>query len=144
MTDLIVITGDKVIFLPQFGAALVVPKPGKMKGSGPGTVRGKKICVIGDEKKVEVQGCQYLTPQYCIPGSGTLKIDTLASNQKAKKSRTGGQTVLLRGMTFKAKFEVQSPAKQPPPAAGPPIPDPTKHYMGQGMFVTNNKLAKGS
>jgi hypothetical protein len=144
MTDLIVITGDKVIFLPQFGAALVVPKPGKIEGSGPGTVKGKKICVIGDEKKVEVKGCQYLTPTYCIPGSGTLKIDILASNQKAKKSRTGGKTVLLRGMTFKAKFEVQSPAKQPPPGPGSPIPDPMKIYMGQGMFVTNNKLAKGS
>ena len=74
------------------------------------------MCVDGDEKKVEVAGCSYyMTPQYPIPGTGTLKIAALAGNQKATKTSTGGKAVLLKGGNFTASFEVQSPAKQPPP-----------------------------
>ena len=52
MTDFILIEGDKANFLPNFGAAVVVVRPGNLKGSGPATLNGKKICVDGDEKKV--------------------------------------------------------------------------------------------
>jgi hypothetical protein len=52
--------------------------------------------------------------------------------------------VLLKGSMFTAKFEVQSPAKQPPPAPGPPIPDATPQYSGQGMFITTNIKFQGS
>jgi hypothetical protein len=144
MEDLILIDGDQVIFLPPFGAAVVVPQPGKLEGSGPATLKGKKLCVEGDEGKVSVPGCMYMTPQYCIPGTGTLKIDALAGDQKAKKTNTGGKVVLLKGKQFTAKFEVQGPAMQPPPGPGPPIPDPTSQYSGNGMFVTTNTLFKGT
>ena len=144
MADFILIDGDQVIFLPMFGAAIVVPQPGKLAGSGPGTLNGKKLCIDGDEKNVAVAGCVYLTPQYSIPGTGTLKIDSLASNQKAKKTNTGGKAVLLKGQQFNAKFEVQSPAQQPPPGPGPPIPDATTQYSGHGMFATTNTLFKGT
>jgi hypothetical protein len=144
MEDLVLIDGDQVIFLPSFGAATVVPQPGKLEGSGPGTHKGKNLCVEGDEGKVSVAGCMYTTPQYCIPGTGTLKIDTLAGDQKATKTNTGGKAVLLKGTKFTAKFEVQSPAQQPPPGPGSPIPDPTSQYSGQGMFITTNTLFKGT
>jgi len=144
MEDLILIDGDTVNFLPSFGAATVIPQPGTLEGSGPATLDGKKLCVDGDESKVEVAGCTYMTPQYCIPGTGTLKIDSLASDQKATKTQTGGKAVLLKGNTFTAKFEVQSPAQQPPPGPGSPIPDPTTQYSGSGMFVTTNTLFKGT
>jgi hypothetical protein len=85
-----------------------------------------------------------MTPQYSIPGTGTLKISALASDQKAKKTKTGGKAVLLKGGTFTAKFEVQSPAKQPPPGPGSPIPDATPQYSGKGMFVTTNSKFQGS
>jgi len=127
-----------VIFIPAFGAAIVVVQPGKLEGSGPATIGGKKICVDGDESKVEVAGCTYMTPQYSIPGSGTLKIAALAANQKAKKTQTGGKVVLLKGGSFTAKFEVQSPAQQPPPGPGAPIPDATPQYSGNGMFIPAN------
>lgn len=143
MADFILIDGDQVTFLPMFSPAIVVPKPGKLAGSGPATLNGKAICVDGDETKVEVTDCMYATPQYCIPGKGTLKIAKIASNQKAKKTKTGGKLVLLKGMQFTAKFEVQSPAKQPPPGPGSPIPDPTPQYSGQGMFITTNMLFQG-
>jgi hypothetical protein len=143
MADSILIEGDTVLFMPTFGAAMVVVQPGKLEGSGPATIRGKKICVDGDESKVSVAGCTYMTPQYSIPGSGTLKIAALASNQKAKKTKTGGKAILLKGGNFTAKFEVQSPAQQPPPGPGSPIPDATPQYSGNGMFVTTNTKFNG-
>ncbi|MFT7265138.1 MAG: hypothetical protein ACI9A2_003222 [Halioglobus sp.] len=144
MADLILIEGDQVIFTPAFGAAIVVVKPGKLQGSGPATIQGKKICVEGDEAKVEVPGCTYMTPQYSIPGTGTLKIDALAGNQKATKTATGGKAVLLKGGNFTAKFEVQSQAKQPPPGPGSPIPDATPEYSGNGMFTPANTKVMGT
>lgn len=144
MPDFILIEGDKANFLPNFGAAVVVVQPGNLTGSGPTTLNGKKICVDGDEKNVSVPGCTYMTPQFSIPGTGTLKIAALAGNQKAKKTKTGGKAVLLKGGTFTAKFEVQSPAKQPPPGLGSPIPDPTPQYSGNGMFITTNTKFRGT
>jgi len=143
MSDHILIDGDRALFMPNFGAALVVPQPGTLKGTGPASVNGKKICVDGDERDVSVPGCVYMTPQYCIPGTGTLKIDSLAGDQKATKTRTGGKAVLLKGGTFTAKFEVQTPAQQPTP--GGPVPDATPHYGGgTGMFNTMNTKFQGT
>jgi hypothetical protein len=100
--------------------------------------------VDGDEKDVSVPGCTYMTPQYSIPGTGTLKISALAGDQKAKKTQTGGKLVLLKGSSFTAKFEVQSPAKQPPPGPGSPIPDASPQYSGSGTFITTNTKFQGS
>ena len=144
MTDFILIEGDQAIFMPNFGAAIVVVQPGDLQGSGPATLNGKKICVEGDEQNVSVPGCTYMTPQYSIPGTGTLKIDSLASDQKAERTNTGGKAVLLKGGNFNAKFEVQSPAQQPPPGPGSPIPDASPQYSGNGMFVTTNTKFQGS
>jgi len=144
LPDFILINGDKANFIPSFGAAIVTVKPGTLEGTGPATLNGKKLCVDGDEKKLSVPGCPYMTPQYSIPGSGTLKISALAGNQTAKKSSSGGQLVLLKGGNFTAKFEVQSPAKQPPPGPGSPIPDATPEYSGQGMFITTNTKFQGA
>jgi hypothetical protein len=144
MGDFILIQGDKANFLPNFGAAVVVVMPGDLKGSGPATLNGKKVCVDGDEKQVSVPGCTYMTPQYSIPGTGTLKIAALAGNQKAQKTNTGGKPVLLKGGNFTAKFEVQNPAKQPPLGPGSPIPDATPQYSGSGMFITTNSKFQGA
>ena len=144
MSDYILIEGDKANFLPAFGAALVVVQPGILKGNGPATLNGKKICVEGDEKDVSVSGCSYIEPPYVIPGTGTLKIESLAGDQKAEKTKTGGKAVLLKGSQFKAKFEVQSPARQPPPGPGAPVPDSKPDYSGEGMFVSTNTKLKGT
>ena len=127
-----------------FGVATVVVQPGDLTGSGPGTFEGKTLCVDGDEEDVSVPGCMYMTPQYCIPGTGTLKIDSLAGDQVAEKTKTGDTLVMLKGGQFTAKFEVQSPAMQPPPGPGSPIPDSTPEYSGDGMFVTTNTKFKGT
>ena len=38
-----------------------------------------------------------MTLSHSIPGTGTLKIASLADNQKATKTKTGGKAVLLKG-----------------------------------------------
>ena len=144
MSDFILIDGDMAMFMPSFGAAVVVVQPGTITGSGPATLDGTLLCVEGDESSVSVPGCMYMTPQYSIPGTGTLSIDALASDQLATKTSTGSTPVLLKGGNFTAKFEVQSPAQQPPPGPGSPIPDATPSYSGQGMFMTTNVKLKGT
>jgi hypothetical protein len=141
MADFVLIDGDKAMFLPAFGQAIVTVKPGQLKGSGPGTIGGKRICVAGDESSVSVPGCMYIAGPFSIPGSGTIKIDRLAGNQTAQKTNTGGKAVLLKGGNFTAKFEVQSPALQPTLAG--PVPDSTPSYSGQGMFIPGNTKMKG-
>lgn len=144
MADHVLIHGDMAIFRPSFGAATVVVQPGTLEGSGPATLGAKKLCVDGDEASVVVRGCMYMTPQYSIPGTGTLEISGLAGDQKAQKTSTGDKKVLLVGGTFTAKFTVQSPAQQPPPGPGPPIPDATTEYSGSGSFVTTNAKFRGT
>lgn len=142
MVDFILVDGDKAIFQPTFGAATVVVMPGTLKGSGPGTLKRKKLCVAGDEDSVEVQGCVYIAPPYVIPGTGTLKIKKLRSDQKARQTKTGKKLVLLKGKMFDAKFEVQSPAKMPRPPL-PPADDATPQYSGSGSFTTTNTIFRG-
>ena len=144
MSDLILVNDDLVQFNQAFGLAMVVVRPGRLSGSGPGTLNGKSICVDGDQNQVSVPGCVYMTAVYSIPGTGTLKIDSLSANQIATKTRSGAKPALLKGVSFIAKFEVQSPAQQPPPGPGSPIPDSTLQYPGSGSFITANQTIRGT
>lgn len=145
MSDYIIIDGDQAVFMPSFGAATVVPIPGQIAASGAATLNGVKVCIEGDESSVEVAGVTYFTPQYSIPGTGTLLIDELASDQVAEHTRSDGTNVILKGSNFKAKFQVDSPAQQPPPGSGSPIPDSTTTYSGgQGSFITTNAKFKAT
>ncbi len=143
--DFIIVNGDKIIFNPQFGPAIITPKPGKMKASGKESIDEKtKImpCIVGDEKQVKVSGIKYIVGPFVIPGTGTLTIASLGPNQIAKKTKSGGKKVILKGASFKAEFIVQSPAKLPHPLSGV-VPDPVPKYFGTGLFVPSNKKIKG-
>lgn len=144
MADYVLIDGDIVNFNPAFGIATVVVQPGTLQGSGKATLGGKPVCIEGDEADVSVAGCTYTAGPYSIPGTGTMKIDSLAGDQKATKTNSDGKPMLLKGSLFIAKFEVQSPAQQPPPGAGSPIPDATTSYPGNGTFQTTNTKWKGN
>ena len=141
MSDFILIDGDKANFNPTFGLAIVVVRPGDLKASGKATLKGKKVCIDGDEKNVSVPGCMYTTPTYSVPGTGTLKIAALGADQKAQKTNSVGKSVLLKGSIFTARFEVQSPAQLPPPAS---TPDATPLYSGTGTFITTNTKWQGT
>lgn len=141
VADFILVDNDSVQFLPNFGMAIVVPMPGKIQATGKSNATGKKMCVAGDEKKVQVSGCAYTAGQYSVPGVGTLKIQALAADQQARHTNSGGKAVLLKGKQFEAVFEVQTPAQMPPPAS---TPDSTPLYSGKGMFITTNLTVKGT
>lgn len=143
MSDFILIDGDIVYFYPIFGLAIVMAQRGRLAGSGKGSVGGRALCIDGDEKKVSVPNCLYTAGPYSIPGSGALKIYALARNQKASKTKSKGKPVLLKGVLFTAKFEVQSPAHSLPPG-GAPIPDPYPFYIGKGFFRTTNTKLRGA
>jgi hypothetical protein len=142
MSDYILIDGDKANFIPSFEAAPVAVQPGTLEASGPATLNGTKLCVAGDEKSVSVKSCTYTTPSHSIAGTGTLKIESLAGDQTAQKTRSGNKLVLLVGSSFKATFKVQTPAMKPQPPA-PPDPDPTQQYSGTGTFTTTNTKFTG-
>jgi Contractile injection system spike tip protein len=135
--DYVLIDADTATFLPSFGAAVVVVQPGSLSASGPATLGGKRLCIVGDEQSVSVPGCMYMTPAYPIPGTGTLEISALAGDQQASKTSSGNAKLMLVGGQFTAKFTVQQPAQQPTPG-GSPIPDATPEYSGHGSFMTTN------
>jgi Contractile injection system spike tip protein len=142
MSDFILQDGDMAIFIPAFGPAIVVVQPGRLTASGPATTNGKKICLEGDESQLSVPGCMYMAGPFAIPGTGTLKIASLAPDQKTMKTKHKGKALMLKGSQFIAKFEVQSPAQQPAPTG--PIPDAMPTYSGQGIFITTNIKIKAS
>ena len=142
MSDLILIDGDLANFEPTFGAATVVVRPGTITASGKAKVAGKTACVAGDEGSVSVAGCSYVAGQYVIPGTGTLTIASLAGDQQAGTSASGGKKLLLKGSTFTARFSVSAPAQQPPPGPGSPIPDATATYSGSGSFAPADSTVK--
>lgn len=139
MSRFILVDGDIAIFMPIFGKAIVTVRPGRLKASGRSTLEGKKICIDGDEKKLSIYGCIYVSAPYIAPGIGTLKIRSLGIDQKAKKTYSGRKKVLLKGSIFIAKFQVQSPAIKPPTVPlEPPTPDLIREYLGTGTFFTTN------
>lgn len=144
MPDYVILENDIAQFMPAFSPAIVVVKPGNMPATGKTKVAGKNICLKGDEARLMVAGCSYMTPVYSIPGVGTLKIQSLAPNQLTVKSKSGGKNIILKGAQFIAVFEVQTPAQQPPKGPTPPIPDATPKYMGNGSFITTNLKFKAT
>lgn len=142
MADYILITGDQAIFQPTFGPAIVTVLPGILIGSGPATVNYVPMCLQGDEAKVIVPGCPYISGSFSIPGVGMLMIDSLAPDQLTMKTTYQNKPIMLKGSNFIAKFQVLVPAIM---MAGPvPVPDPVPIYMGQGSFMNTNMQHKAT
>jgi len=134
--DLIIITGDQAVFDPAFVPATVAAPPGVITGSARKKINGLVACTEGDEATVVVAGAVYFTPSFPIPGVGTLTIESLGPDQKAKKAKSSSRALILRGSKFRARFEVAAPAQVP--IVGGTSPDPTPIYSGTGSFVTKN------
>lgn len=133
--------GDQAVFLPTFGTAVVMVRPGRLSASGPATALRKKIGVAGDEASVSVPACAYVSGAFTVPGMGTLSISRLGADQTARSTTSGGKAVLLKGSQFTARFSVEAPALMPPPAS---TPDPVPFYEGSGSFLTTNLEAKAT
>ena len=143
MADFILITGDKAVFNGILGEAFIIQPAiltANLAGTGTKKINGKKVCISGDERQVKLY-CSYVTKIHTSPGVGMLTISSLADNNIAKKTKSKGQPVMLKGATFKAKFQVAVPAMQP--SAPSPIPDATPQYNGTGTFISKNLKVKG-
>ena len=139
--DQIIKNGDSVVFSSAGPIMLLPPLPvTAIKATGETTINGKKVCIEGDEKKVALS-CSYTVPPFMIPGSGKLKIQSLSPEQLTKKTKSGAKSIILRGKLFIGVFEVESPAKQPPPTNAP---DPMPLHRVKGEFIANTTKIKAT
>jgi hypothetical protein len=119
--DQVLLDGDQALYQPAFGAAVVVVRPGVLRGSGPATVNGKAVAIDGDEASAAVQGCVYQSAAYPIPGTGTLEVASLADDQRSSNSQSGGQALLLGGDPSMPAFWCRAPRSNPLRAVRFPI-----------------------
>ncbi len=135
--DFIMVTGDTIqvtIPPPTIVPQLMAPVP--LVGSSQNVlVGGRPVCLEGDELPPELQApLPYTAPPFVIPGIGTLELTLMPDNKTVKTEN--GKKILIKGATFVAKFNVQTPAQQPTPAG--PVPDPVAVKPGQAQFITTN------
>ncbi|AHG18625.1 hypothetical protein Z042_02595 [Chania multitudinisentens RB-25] len=135
MSETMVVDGDLLQFDPQFGDRTVtVVSPGTITGTGHAMVKGKKLCILGDEGRVSIQAT-YFSAAFPTPGTGTIKISMLDSSQQALKSTSGG-VLIVKGQQFTAMFTMGNPAKSPNQ-----VPDTVLTSLGKGRFITQQSFA---
>jgi len=143
MGDFLIKTGDMIqinVPPPALVPQLVAPVP--LNGSSTDVlIAGSAACLQGDELPQSIQSpLMYTSPPYVTPGTGTIKI-ILAPNNLTQTT-PNGKPMLLKGGTFQAIFNVQSPAMMPTPAG--PQPDPVMVKTGTAQFITTNTNVTGS
>lgn len=141
MSAPLLVTGDLAVFPTAFGAAVVpMVMTAPIVGSGAARVLGKPVCVAGDEQSVVVASCSYTAGPFTVPGTATLTIAALASEQGSQGVASGRKPALLATGKFVAKLQVLVPAQMPPATPTPP-PDATPTYTGEGEFRSSNARA---
>ncbi|KAA1183119.1 hypothetical protein [Photorhabdus heterorhabditis] len=131
MSKQLVVDGDFLLFEPLFGNRQVtILGPATIRGSGHAQIQGKKIVMIGDEKKLQFQA-QYITPSHPVPGMGMVTIAQLNASQQVNFCRSPA-TVIVVGQQFIARFTPTQPANNP--SSGPDVTVPS---MGKGRFIAS-------
>lgn len=138
MSDFVILGGDAAIFNPNFGPAVVTPRPGSITGSAQSQSSANAVCVLGDESSVSVAGVPYVNAGFA-GGLGTLTISALGGDQIAQRTKFNEKPAILKGSSFTALFTVTVPGQNP--GTGP---DPTPMFSGTGSFVTTNIKLKGT
>jgi len=134
--DQIQITIDPPALVPQ-----LLPPVALIGSSTNLLIAGSAACLEGDELPPSIQTpLQYMAPPYTTPGMGTLQIVLSPDNLTTKTPN--GKSMLLKGGTFKAIFNVQAPAMMPTPAG--PQPDPMMVKQGTAQFITTNTTVMAS
>ncbi|TDB57286.1 hypothetical protein [Photorhabdus khanii] len=129
MSKQLIIDGDSLLFDPLFGNRQVtILGPATIRGSGHAQIQGKKIVIVGDEKKVQLQA-QYITPTHPILGMGMVTIAQLDASQQVNFCRSNA-VVIVVGQQFTARFTPTQPANNP--STGPDVTTPS---MGKGRFI---------
>ncbi|WP_387689183.1 hypothetical protein [Photorhabdus sp. RM71S] len=136
MSDVIIVEGDQLQFEPMFGNRQVIPTgPAIIHGSGQLTINQKKVCILGDETKVQVSAT-YQIPGY-TPGTGMLTIVALESSQQTPRCSSGAP-LIVKGQQFIARFTPLQPAQTIGPA---PTPDISAPSMGKGRIIPSQFFA---
>ncbi|CAQ84196.1 MULTISPECIES: hypothetical protein [Photorhabdus] len=131
MSKQLIIDGDSLLFEPLFGNRQVtILMPATIRGSGHAQIQGRKIAIVGDEKKVQLQA-QYITPSHPVPGIGTVTIAQLDTSQQVNFCHSPA-TVIVVGQQFTARFTPSQPAINP--STGPDVTTPS---MGKGRFIAS-------
>ncbi|MCC8458636.1 hypothetical protein [Photorhabdus aegyptia] len=134
MSKQLIIDGDSLLFEPLFGNRQVtILVPAIIRGSGHAQIQGKKIAIVGDEKKVQLQA-QYITPSHPTLGMGIVTIAQLDASQQVNFCRSNA-TVIVVGQQFTARFTPTQPAINP---SG--VPDITTPSMGKGRFIPSQYI----
>lgn len=131
MMSLVIVNGDVVQFMPQFGARTIAVPVTTIPGSGHATIGVKKVCVKGDEKKVKLQ-TPYISGAYTTPGLAEITIKKLNSGQLAAHCTSPDDLITQGQQPFDAQLKVLAPATMPAP---PFTPDNTMSSDGKGMFI---------
>jgi hypothetical protein len=128
--DMIQITVPPPAVVPQLAA------PIPLIGSGTTVMVGNQpICLEGDECPPSIKGpLTYTAPPFVTPGTGKINIELLPDN--LTMTTENGKKIILKGATFFATFDVQTPAQQPTPTG--PVPDPLMVKNCTCMFITTN------
>lgn len=100
MSNWIVTDGNELKFDPQFGSNTVTPtEPCLIHGSGEASILNKKICILGDERRISISAV-YTKPPYQTPGTGKITLTRLAVDNRwhlfRPKSRSLSWAVSLR------------------------------------------------
>jgi hypothetical protein len=134
--QLLVVDGDMLQFDPTFGHRMVTPTaPARIAGKGRASVGKKRICVVGDEKLVQVPA-QYTVPGH-TPGQGTITIAMLAADQQRPRSKSGA-AMIVKGSQFIARFLPTVPAVN----SSSGTPEPSAPSMGKGRFIVSQTFAR--
>lgn len=137
MNKLVLVDGDALLFEPMFGNRQVIVQAGVViRGSGQATIGARPICILGDERKVQLQA-QYLIPGYS-PGQGLVSIMQLSPAQQAPRC-TSGAPFLLATDSFVARFTPTVVAIMSSPPNNPDVPAPS---IGRGRFVPRQMFAR--
>jgi hypothetical protein len=139
--DFIIVNGDMIkvtIPPPTIVPQLQAPVP-LIGSSHDVTAGGQPVCLEGDELPPALKApMPYTAPPFVTPGTGTLEITLLPTNKTMQTEN--GKKILVKGSTFTAKFNVQTPAQQPTPTG--PVPDPVAVKPGTAQFITTNAQVK--
>ena len=135
--DFVIKTGDMIQITvppPALVPQLMAPVP--LVGSSTSvSIGGQFVCLQGDELPAAIKGpLTYTAPPFVTPGTGSLQIILMPNNLTTQSMN--GSPMLLKGATFQALFQVQSPAMQPTP--GGPVPDPLMVKQCTAQFITTN------
>jgi hypothetical protein len=139
----IVVNGDSLVFDPLFGNRQVTATgPARIVGTGQATVGGKKMCIAGDEGKIQVPADYVVPAGGFANGKGVITIAALSPDQRAN-SAASGAALIVKGTKFQARFTPTVPAISPgvPPKPDPGFPSPS---MGTGQFIATQNFAKAS